>query len=107
MQKLDLKFKNTPTDTSLVCSSVNLSLNKEETLSVVGTVLESNSPEENHQQHRAGSDLRVQNIVCVVSGEVYSSPGIFYNSCKLTADAIIQAAIHPLPKGRGFLAAKG
>jgi len=50
MQKFKEKLKNIPTDTSLVCSSVNSQLNKEETLSVENTVLSLNIPEENQVQ---------------------------------------------------------
>lgn len=45
MQKLLVKLKNTPTDASQVCSSVNFQLNKEETLSVESKVLANNSPD--------------------------------------------------------------
>jgi len=47
MQKLQVEFKNVPTDTSLVCSSTNLMLNKEETLSALDKVLACNNPEVN------------------------------------------------------------
>ena len=47
MQKLSVKLKNTPGDTSLVSCSVSSVLNKEETLSVQNTVLADNSSEEN------------------------------------------------------------
>jgi len=39
MQKLSVKLKNTPRDTSLVSCSVSSVLNKEETLSVQDKVL--------------------------------------------------------------------
>jgi len=47
MQKLLVKLKNTPTDASQVCSSVNSVLNKEGTLSVQNKVLANNNPEVN------------------------------------------------------------
>ena len=50
MQKLQVKLKNVPTNTSLVCSSTSLQLNKEETLSVVDKVLDCNNPEVNQVQ---------------------------------------------------------
>ena len=59
MQKLSGEFKNTPTSTSLACSSVSSGLNKEETLSVQSKVLTDNNPEENLQSGRTGQDLRV------------------------------------------------
>ena len=66
-QKLQVEFKNIPTDTSLVCSSISSILNKEETLSVQNKVLTCNNPEENLHQHRGDSDLRVLNIVYVLN----------------------------------------
>jgi hypothetical protein len=67
MQKLQEKLKNTPRNTSLVPCSVSSGLNKEETLSDQSKVLSCNNSEENQQQHRAGSDLRVLNIVYVLN----------------------------------------
>ena len=67
MQKLQAKFKNTPGDTSLVPCSVSSVLNKEEIPSVQDIVRTCNNSEENHQQHRAGSGLRVLNIVYVLN----------------------------------------
>lgn len=46
-QKLSGKLKNTPTDTSLVCSSVSSGLNREETLSIQDKVRTDNILEEN------------------------------------------------------------
>jgi len=66
-QKLSVKLKNTPRDTSLVSCSGSSVLNKEETLSVQNIVLTDNISEENHSQHRGSSDLRVQNIVYVLN----------------------------------------
>ncbi|MBU2597936.1 MAG: RRXRR domain-containing protein, partial [Actinobacteria bacterium] len=66
-QKLSVKLKNTPGDTSLVHCSVSSVLNKEETLSVQDKVLTDNISEENYSQHRGSSDLRVQNIVYVLN----------------------------------------
>jgi len=67
MQKLQEKLKNTPRNTSLVPCSVSSGLNKEETLSDQNKVLTCNNSEENQQQHRAGSDLRVLNVVYVLN----------------------------------------
>ena len=47
MQKLQGEFKNIPTDTSLVCSSISSGLNKVEKLSDQSKVLTCNNPEEN------------------------------------------------------------
>ncbi len=47
MQKLSVKLKNTPRDTSLVPCSVSSVLNREETLSVQNKVLADNNSEEN------------------------------------------------------------
>jgi len=47
MQKLSVKLKNTPGDTSLVSCSVSSVLNKEETLSMQNIVLADNNSEEN------------------------------------------------------------
>ena len=50
MQKLQIELKNVPTDTSLVCSSTNSGLNKEEILSTLSDqnkVLTCNNSEEN------------------------------------------------------------
>ena len=58
-QKLSGKLKNTPTDTSLVCSSVSSGLNREETLSVQNKVLLDNSLEENLQSGKTGQDMSV------------------------------------------------
>ena len=67
MQKLSVKLKNTPTDTSLVCSSerklcrdslrssVNPKLNREEILSACGKVLADNNSEGNLHQRTGGS----------------------------------------------------
>ena len=58
-QKLSGELKNTPTDTSPVCSSVSSGLNKEETLSVQNKVLTDNTLEENQHSGKSGQDLRV------------------------------------------------
>jgi hypothetical protein len=58
VSKLSRKLKNTPTDTSLVCSSVSQKLNKEETLSASNKVLLDNLGEEN-QRH---SNMERQNL---------------------------------------------
>ena len=54
MQKLKAKLKNVPTDTSQVCSSTNLGLNRVQRLSVQGKVLTFNNPEVNQPQHIGG-----------------------------------------------------
>ena len=51
MQKFDLKLKNTPTNAPQVCSSVNSSLNKDQSLSVKNKVLELNNPDVDQSQH--------------------------------------------------------
>lgn len=67
MQTLQREFKNIPTDTSLVCSSISYELNKEETLSAHSKVLICNNLEVNQPQQRGDSNLRVSNIVFVLS----------------------------------------
>ena len=59
MQKLSVKLKNTPRDTSLVSCSVSSVLNKEETLSVQNKVLADNNSEENTLSGMRVQDLRV------------------------------------------------
>jgi len=58
-QQLSRELKNTPTDTSLVCSSVRSGLNKEETLSVQNKVLIDNNSEENSHSGKSEQGLRV------------------------------------------------
>ena len=58
-QKLSGELRNTPTDTSLVCSSVSPGLNRAGTLSVQGKVLTDNNLEENQQSGKTGQGLRV------------------------------------------------
>ena len=67
MQKLQIKLKNTPRNTSLVPCSVSSDLNRVKKLSDQNKVLTCNNSEENHQQHRAGSNLRVLNVVYVLN----------------------------------------
>ena len=67
MQKIMLEPKNVPTDTSLVCSSTSLPVNKQETVSQTDIRLGIITPEENLQQRKADSDLRVLNIVYVLN----------------------------------------
>jgi 5-methylcytosine-specific restriction endonuclease McrA len=59
MQKLLIEPKNTPTDTSLVCSTVSSGLNREETLSVQDKLLVNNSLEENRLSAKREQDLRI------------------------------------------------
>ena len=54
MQKLEVKLKNVPRNASPVSCSTNLSLNKDESLSVVSKVLAFNNPEVNQPQHIGG-----------------------------------------------------
>ena len=63
-QKLSGELKNTPTDTSLVYSSVSSGLNREETLSVQDKVLTDNNLEENILR-KEKQDLRVPVYVYV------------------------------------------
>ena len=58
-QKLGKRNTYIPTNTSLVCSSMAVSLNKEETLSEHSLKTFSNIPEENQQSGKTGQDLRV------------------------------------------------
>ena len=67
MQKLSAKLKNTPTDASLVCSPVNLSLNKDQSLSVTDIVLTDNNLEVNRSQHTERQDLRLPVRVYVLN----------------------------------------
>ena len=76
MQKLLEKLKNVPTDTSLVCSSTNSLLNKDESPSAKSgkiwstaksSKLSYNNPEENLPQHTEGQSLRVSVRMCVGS----------------------------------------
>ena len=92
MQKLSVKLKNTPTDTSLVCSSakklcreslrsserklrkdkslrnsVNPKLNRDQSLSAWGKVLSDNNHEGNLPQHTGDQNLRVSGIVYVLN----------------------------------------
>ena len=67
MQKFERRNTYTPTDASLVCSPMVMSLNREETLSEHSLKTLSNNSEENYSQHRGSPDLRVQNIVYVLN----------------------------------------
>jgi len=67
-QKLSKRTNTyTPTNASQVCSSVAMSLNREETLSEHGLKTFDNNLEENHSQHRENPDLRVQDVVYVLN----------------------------------------
>ncbi len=62
--KLSAKLKNVPTDTSLVCSSTNDGLNREETLSDHHIVLADNLGEENlhpvkRERHLSRLDVKI------------------------------------------------
>lgn len=67
MQKLKQRNTYTPTNTSLVRSNCDSVLNRDESLSVQNSKTCFNNSEENHRQHRVGSDLRVLNIVYVIN----------------------------------------
>jgi hypothetical protein len=67
MQKLEQRNTYTPTNASQVCCNCDSGLNKDENLSIQSLKTCANNPDENHQQHKADSDLRVQNIVYVLS----------------------------------------
>jgi predicted ATPase len=54
MQQFKAKLKNTPTDTPLVCSSVNSVLNRLKRVSVQGKVLTLNNLEVDLLQHKGG-----------------------------------------------------
>ena len=58
-QQLSGEFKNGLMDTSHICSSASLRLNREETLSASGVPLPDNSLEENLHSGKSGLDLRV------------------------------------------------
>jgi len=58
-QKFGRRNTYTPTDTSQVCSSVAMSLNKEETLSEHSLKTLQNNPDGNLHSGRSGQDLRV------------------------------------------------
>jgi 5-methylcytosine-specific restriction endonuclease McrA len=61
MEKQKFEWRNTyaPTNSSHVCSSAVMSLNKEETLGEHSLKTHSNNPEENQQSGKTGQDLRV------------------------------------------------
>ena len=70
VSKLSGKLKNAPTDTSLVCSSVNDSLNRDQSLSVSRTVLPANLGEENPlHSNMEGQNLRVSVYVLNMRGQ--------------------------------------
>ena len=54
MQTLQPKFKNVPTDASLVCSSTSTPLNRNESASVVSKVLSCNNPEVGLRKQTSG-----------------------------------------------------
>ena len=67
MQKLKERNTYTPTNTSHVRSNCDLSLNREETLSVPDLKTSSNNPEETQLQHKGEQDSRVLVNVYVLS----------------------------------------
>lgn len=69
VSKLSVKLKNTPVDTSLVCSSVNDGLNKDQSLSEHHRVLAENLGEENLLcSNTEGQNLRVSVYVVSMRG---------------------------------------
>ncbi len=66
MQQLQVKFNHTPTDTSLVCSSVSPALNKDQSPSVQDKVLACNNLEGNLLPHTGGQNLKVSANVYVL-----------------------------------------
>ena len=103
MQKLQAKFKNIPRNASQVSCSTSSSLNKEEISSVKSKVLTCNNLDENLLQYIGEQNLRVS--VCVCIGDVVEKPYTSHYSLKQNKKQ--EAAIPPLPEGRGFLAEKG
>src|SRR4030042_3395214 len=71
MQKLSVKFKNEPRNTSLVPCSLSSRLNKVERLSVENKVRADNNIEENQRQHIGDHGLRVHGIVYVLNKRGY------------------------------------
>jgi hypothetical protein len=70
VSKLSRKLKNTPTDSSLVCSSVSKKLNREETLSASNKVLLDNIGEENQfHSNMERQNLRVAVYVLNMRGQ--------------------------------------
>ena len=67
MQKLLEKLKNTPTNAPQVCSSVNSSLNKDQSLSVKNKVLSNNNPDVDLPQRKEEKNLRVSSKVYVLN----------------------------------------
>ena len=72
MQKLKTELKNVPTNASQVCSSTNLLLNKEETLSVIDGLKNNklifNNPDVNRVQH-TGRSLQAKVYVLNLQGK--------------------------------------
>lgn len=69
MQKLLVKLKNTPMDASQVHSSVNLSLNRDQSLSEMDKVLANNNLDVNQRQHAAEQKLSATVYVISVDGK--------------------------------------
>ena len=67
MQPLRRRDTYTPTDAPQVCGNCDCGLNREATLSVRGLKTPLNNLEEDLRQHRAGSNLRVSNVVYVLN----------------------------------------
>ncbi|MFW6272798.1 MAG: RNA-guided endonuclease IscB [bacterium] len=67
MQKLSKRNTYTPTGASLARCNCDSVLNKDESLSVQDLKTFDNNPEENQQQHRAGLNSNVSNIVYVLN----------------------------------------
>ena len=70
MQKITEKLENIPTDASLVCSSVSLSLNREDTIRVMDKVRSVINPEVNQAQHTERSLKPLVYALLVLSPEL-------------------------------------
>ena len=66
-QQLSIRYTNTPTDSSLVCSNCDLSLNKDQSLSVIGLKTIDNNPEGNATQHTGNQCQSLTDNVYVLS----------------------------------------
>ena len=63
MQQLGRRNTYTPWNASLVPCNCDSGLNRDQSLSVQGLKTLSNNPEVNQQQHKAGQNLRVSDVV--------------------------------------------
>jgi len=88
-QKLGKRNTYTPTDASQVCSSVVLSLNREETLGEQNLKTSSNNLDVNQQSGKTEQDLRIPVFKHVLAGAILP----FY---------IQKKPIHLRPEGRSL-----